>query len=1531
MTFLSNNIFADNRLLRRIVQLKRLSPLLLLLCTGVQAGERTWTSYASGYQSSNVFAADSLTLAPADTTWAKIWGDSLLRTGTNPTRSPSVQPVDADRFTFYWSDSSSFGAAKEDVYKKDVVLNSAGAAGQSASQVYYDGAYRITYLHSVTGATQQSVSFLDNSFATLHVTSGVHTLDIIANVTPIGSLCHLRNDTLLVTYRVNNTELRIRKVVPSGSGIATISDHLVATASGAGSDILFNSSIVADSNSTVVLLFTRGANVDNNRKLEYKVMDASLATLDSGQVSTDIGDPTGFFYYDDAPIVDLRKNKFVAVSWNTAGIRAYEMDWTGSALQIQTTRLLSGAPFRSANIATNGKQLVIAWKGDINGDGRTAAEGFVYDVGGGTIDFGARDTFIFSDPSVDIPTDAPVDAVLALGIDTLGSLAVAWPGERYATAAIWAIRPVLHAQGSWISGVDSLMLAAGDSVRITRSAIMTANSQYGSVRDSIRIGSVSDPADAANWQAFANLDAGVEVEVPASAAPIYFQIKLALDRNNVDSLRTPIVRQNGIAWNTKPRFSSLDTVQNGDMFIAPGIFGDTIDLQARSDSAYLVYTLQDADSGDSVFVSAHITASRIDTVVADVNYQSSTVAGPFSAVDTVYTCLLTSEDERGWESRPAVVYLQTYNSPPHIIVRAVWDSSLTGSRDTAAVVGQRSISIQNTDSLEVLYELSDSNDADVRAYLLVNESPVDSIGPGQIGDYTVRAAQVASSGFHDIKLRCTDPDTTVEHRIVFGVNYPPEFRSVSAGQIPVADGDSLAVRLFNPLTFDVGVFDSNLASWDSLTYRFATPRFDSAQAGSLFTFTPAQRDSSLVIYLSDFFGQTDSMRIKLAYPWMSIDSQTNPVYAARKDSLSGGFPVIARSPAQDTMILPVFNSGTRVLNITGLAFAGDTGGWLSVGIEQDNALVFFNSLDMSYPLQPVAIAAGDTHAISIVVRGDGMQGDGFMRDTLIIATDDPVHPFDTLPVLLEYNDLPIITYVAFEFDMSKPYWLSKQSSTAQAQHYVFPPHAQVSLFFSEPIAPASVNGALRVYSVLDSVATGQANDFQLNTSWSNNNRKLTITPTYTQPSQAFGGLLPPPGSYIPTDSIAFIITSGITDAATTPSGPNALDVNQDYLRDANADTMIAVRVDSIKFMLQQTSPAAGDSTMPGRPVSLVFSAPVFDGSIDASFVNNRSLLVTSLLNNWAPVAFSSVNVSGATAVFRPAITFYYGDSIACVYRAATGRDTLGYPADANNDGIPINLFDSTAQTDDVRWAFTIQDIGLVDVTPDSASSIADIHTPISLTFNGPVFAGMADMRNMANNTTLHVKSKYGEGLPALFRTITLSEDSLTLTFQPDSAFFSKDSVSCIFWGFPRTVNYASPQQLPDTIHNGMAAYEWFFYTRNVSFYTYPNPYKPGADTRHCGNPGAPCGIWFKNLHSLYPQGGNEVAVVILSIKGHPLFDTRAAGDAIRFRPGSGELRPQWKWNTANQKGDLVASGLYFYIVYDPAGNALAKGKLMIVR
>ena len=177
-----------------------------------------------------------------------------------------------------------------------------------------------------------------------------------------------------------------------------------------------------------------------------------------------------------------------------------------------------------------------------------------------------------------------------------------------------------------------------------------------------------------------------------------------------------------------------------------------------------------------------------------------------------------------------------------------------------------------------------------------------------------------------------------------------------------------------------------------------------------------------------------------------------------------------------------------------------------------------------------------------------------------------------------------------------------------------------------------------------------------------------------------------------------------------------------------------------------------------------------------------------------------------------------------------------------------------------------------------------------------------------------------------YSSITISRDSTKITLVPSNNFFSADSISCQFTGFNANYLYTSAVNLPSASSPVFSARSWYFFTANIGFYTYPNPYKPSLDRRHKANGG----IWFKNLHELKP-GIKDVQIKIFTIRAFPVYDTRAAGVSIHFEQGSSVYKPQWLWDTRNRAGEEVGSGVYFYVIYDINNKVLFKGKLMIVR
>jgi hypothetical protein len=326
--------------------------------------------------------------------------------------------------------------------------------------------------------------------------------------------------------------------------------------------------------------------------------------------------------------------------------------------------------------------------------------------------------------------------------------------------------------------------------------------------------------------------------------------------------------------------------------------------------------------------------------------------------------------------------------------------------------------------------------------------------------------------------------------------------------------------------------------------------------------------------------------------------------------------------------------------------------------------------------------------------------------------------------------------------------------------------------------------------------------------------------------------------------------------------------------------------------------------------------------VDTSKINNRSFQAVSRCNGGAALPLSSIKLSGAKVAVRFAHKLYYGDSVFCSYNGLSTADSALFSIGGENGK---TVFSKNT----LQWSYRVRDINLVSALPDSSESSSTMHPEIVLRFSQPVFTGLFDFDTSARNRSIQITSPYTKDSAQALKAIAVSSDSTQITIIPKTVFFSNDSVHCVFKGLRKNLVYGKADNIPLDSEQVICSRTWYFFIQTQEFYTYPNPYKPGSNPRHCSANG-PCGIIFKNLHVL-KKGLNEVSVKIFNMNAFPVYATQAAGVRIRFQAGNSDLKPEWKWDTRNQHGDFVASGLYFYAVYDPAGGVLIKGKLMIVR
>lgn len=1518
-------------------------PVLVFLSSALSSfgGIHTNMSFDNTVSSSGLVVGDSLILAITGYSSVRVFNDTIIRAASNTGRCPDIISTGPESFSVYWAEPAQNDL--DSVYRKDIATAGSAVVLSGALGIAGLGHSKVDYLHATVGGGNRLITFLENtlvgpawSFSPPFFarTSGSET-------NPFSSQCYLAADTFAVTYLDDKqvSKILVRKVRVFDRGIDTSSAKTIAYGlrTTTPDSRVSNSSIAADRDGNMLILVTRGRN--NNRKfLDYIYADRTLTSpfLDSGRVSDCISDSTLSYNYDDAPVVSYGAGKFAATTWDTGGVMFHRFVWNGSAMDIVSRRLVPHAGCRFSTIAANDSFMVVLWKGDYLTPGNPGIEGMKIALANEDPPDGAIETLRFSlgVNAVSYETVLGYGSEVNAVIDSFGNIGLTWLSDSTVWATVWANRTVRTPSGQWFSAVETLMVDPGDSVRFYPDTLAISNLSQGTVSGFLQAGTDPDDWSGASWLPLEN---AVTLSQQGRGIFTYFRYRIDVTRNPLDSLNSPIVRGIEVPYDVKPILTALDSVMVGDSVLYPA-FGDTVVAWSRLDSLAFFMQGHDSDTGDVLSLRARWTRDSTVSLSGSTDYVHSFSWSPLRASDTAATCQFSLSDRRGWNAVQKSIAVRTVNDPPLVTLSALLDTSGDGRFDTVAVGGFAVFVIQETDSIGFVYSYRDRNDPDslLRVSLGVNGSagPADSVVSGGLSQYVFHGDTATAAGVRAMTFTASDPDTTVVMQVRFGVNHFPTVSSVLWRGGEQTGNDSLSMTVERPESLVVSVDDADVAAGDdslAFVWQIGTV-VDSVKTGATsmtIRFTPELLDSQVTVIVRDQFGQADSVGYWFRYSWLALDSATNPAYFAAKIALDSGFSFVVGAGRSDTLRLPIANHGNDTVSITGLELADGMGGWIQIGVPAVGGLSFVNATRLS-ALAPIVIEPGSVETLLVVGSVGLFTGDGVVTDTLILRTSDPVHPGDRIPLSLEYNELPTIVSIKIDFSNGQPYWLAKRNSSAAA--YVFPPHAKLELSFSEPVDSLSAVNAIQIYSVLDSIANQTLIPIPLVFTWLDGGMKVSVSPCYGDTSAAFG-LLPGPGMFIPTDSVALRITNVLTDRATTPSGPNRLDIDGDYRVSVNEDTVLTFRVDSVTFALTNVSPDSGASDVPPRTaLELTFSGPLYPGSVDTAQHGNSSLILTSTYSGGDTLDFDSIRVAGTLARFYPAVRFYAGDSVHCRYRGYAGRDTLGYPVDMNGDGIGVAVFDSLSTVDDYCWFYKVRPISITGVTPDSGAGGIEIKPTIRVRFSDPVISGSIDTTTGTGNVSFSVASVYGGGENAAIRSVTFAPDSMSVSLTVGHAFYAKDTIACAFTGFSRDFRYGGATSLPRPGGAVFGAYSWWFRTGNEGFYTFPNPYKPRLNPRHCSpsDPESPCGIWFKNLH-VFDNTSKGVRIVIYTMQTDPVFDTRKAGIDISFESGASEMRPEWKWDTRNQKGNDVSSGIYLFAIFNSKGKVVHKGKLMIVR
>jgi hypothetical protein len=1482
-----------------------------------------FTTSGTGSSSSNVITANGLALDYQYYATVKIDGDTFSGMTANQVTSDVVART-KDTLTFFYGDS-----VNKCIYFRDYALLVNRVSPLAAWAKLCDADLpQASYLHADRGATGNLVSFIHKGIGNsryLRLSNGTKTLNADSAMSSgwlFSTQCALQNDTFLVAYSLDMSSVRIKKVYSKGTVLNIIASATVATGSPNPGNSLMNCTIAFDGAQDILVGWVKGTPTAE-KYFHFKFLDRAFTMGAEDSLAQKIG-TNDYFYYDDVAAASYYIHKFGIVFWNENGLNLTKISRAGNTIQSTTTPLIVGKDSSFCSVVSNKKYFLIVAKADLNNDNKTCIEGIRYTITNGEL--GASETLNLSELSNDIMTKDQFSTAINCAMDTAGSIGVTWKNYNKNQQAIWGYRGVRYKNAFWRSAIDSLNITFPDSNRFFPVKLTVTDTSNWDIERWIRTGCTITQCTTNNWILLTD-----ESQLRNNKSVCkYFQYRIGINRKDgkLDSLDSPLISQIEIPYNIQPVIIKNDSVYIRSKRAGNVLFSDTLNVLSRIDTITLYTSGRDQDTSETVSLKASW-PSRDTTLIFDnmKNFSSAIKMLPISRSDTIVRCSLVLWDARSWYAQTRDIYLKTRNSIPEMQVNYRLN-------EMAPVMMQEMnppVVLQEKDSIVFNIIQSDTNDPGTvlsRIQRIINSTGyvLDSLSGNSSARFCFRADTVKPVDSVRLQFSIKDIDYTGSFKINLLVNHAPKISKLSIDNRIINKNDTVGMRVSRALQLNIAVQDTDIVFWDTLKCLIKT-RYQSDSVYSLnslinMNFIPNQIDSQMTIIVSDRHNKSDTMSFFIKTPWLSLDSTNNRTYFDNSRKLRNDLSLICKNPSEDITELPLVNIGNDSMKITGCKIVSLNNNWLKVVIKNDTVTSGNNAIKPFFTIAPA-----ETIIVKVIATGLNMIGDKIITDTIMLFTDDAVHDTVIIPVSLEHNDLPQIIDVMPNYEPFKPI-LQRNKKTSLP--IFFPPHAAIQISFSEPVDSASADTSVFVYSKNDYKLTGDIQLSGIKKIWSQNYTKLDILSNYTVPSP-FYSIKPVSGLFIPTDSIVVSVTNGIMDRALTPHGPNRLDINKLYRRiNSLKDTVITFTVDSITFTLLSVTPNVGDSAINDDSVivSLNFSSDVFASSVDTSKVGNKTLVIKSKYADFNQLTFDSIFVIKNQVFYKLGRRLFFNDSLICRFNSKTIRDAIGYTSDNNRNGIPSGTFDTMSIDDDVNWGYKVKTIRVVKIYPESLSITRSSSPEIAITFSSAMQRGTFDTSLTKNNRSFQIGSIYSNGASAMSY-IRFSADSTTVYLQPKNHFFSNDSIYCRFFGFSTGFRYANNENLPIAGLPVFGEKNWSFHSGDMGFYTYPNPYKPGTDPRHCRNNG-PCGIWFKNLHVL-KKGINAVRIIIYDINANPVFDSKKRNQPIHFETNTENSSPEWLWNTRNNKNQLVASGLYIYVIFDIENHVLVKDKIIIAR
>ncbi|HEX2957279.1 MAG TPA: hypothetical protein VHO70_10635, partial [Chitinispirillaceae bacterium] len=1181
----------------------------------------TFNTVRDGVNDSSLEFSSALSLSIERFTGVKIYGDSIQPHYPSTIYSDVIAGV-SDTFSFFYMDTT------DDVFKRDVRIVNGTATSITTPERVMDAPYvSNSYLHADKGENGYLVSVIRKGAGIrrmLRVGNGTTFLDCDSALTTgwmFSSQCQMERDTFLVVYSCEMNIIKLLKIYSRGSTLQIVSQVTVSTDISGGNQLM-NCSVASDKKGGILVVWSRGTPTGVKR-INYRFYNRGLTPGQGGVFNQNIGD-NSFYYYDDSPVEALDSLKFAVVHWDSMGIMMNTLGINNGVVNRNTQRIISSPGIRFPSISKNGRYCIVACLGDVNRDAYAGIEGVRYTVQNGSLI--NPESYSFS-RNVNVVPMSIYSIAINNVLDTAGNFAVTWRFQNRIQGSVWKELGVRYRNGFWKSPVESLSISSGDSIRFYASTITASNRNSWNITGLIRVGNSFSECTTATW---ISLSDTAELEKTRSANR-YFQYRIDVKRKTlVDSLTTPLISSISIPYNVQPKITRIDSIK-----IGAGDYsyftGDTIRVLSRKDSVCLKGTISDIDPSEKLSIR---TSWLNRTSVQEMSGSfpaTTTLLLSATSHDTVAQCTVLVWDNHRWNSVPVVLNYRSENSMPLLDV-AGWIDRTGGTRDSFTIQGQANVIMQETDSCVLTYTVSDPNDTGrVMGYLYAENNMenflLDSTEDNIHGEFHIRGDTLAPSGGYWYRFVSKDNDTSASKKLFLRVNHSPVIKTITIHEAPVVSGDTVKTTINKTENITVSVHDTDCVFGDTLTYLLKLPggteNVRTNKESAKFQWKPSIDDTVIGIIVIDDNGKSDSLFFYQKFPWVETGKKENAGFSNALDTLSNKISQIVGSHTVDTISLPVFNNGNDTLQVESMTFSKTNGKWLKIGIPYDTGMMIFSGANIGETIDTIYIAPSKVKAFQIFLSVDSLAGDGVLYDTIHLTTNDYSHAELSIPVMIEFNDLPKIISIQPDYSLTVPWRLNKRTVTP----YIFPPHASISIQFSEPMDTISVQKGLVIYSRRDSMVSGVIEPLGIKKEWSQNFTRLNCFSMYTKPSAAFSAF-PPESLFIPTDILAVRLDGNATDKAVTPSGPNALDINLDYKRDSSVDdTVVTMNVDSINFNVYAISPLPADTSVRVRPViQLSFSSSVYSASVDKNLKENRTLIIRSKYNNGQQLDFDSIEV-----------------------------------------------------------------------------------------------------------------------------------------------------------------------------------------------------------------------------------------------------------------------------------------------------------------